>query len=57
MTENKEQRQYVKDSVELKKPEKCPKCGGTNITHCPGGSSLKAVPGIWWKCESCKHEW
>ncbi len=57
MTENKEQRQYVKDSVESKKPEKCPKCGGTNITHCPGGSSLKAVPGIWWKCESCKHEW
>jgi transcription elongation factor Elf1 len=51
------ERQYVKDSKESKKPEICPKCGSKKITSCPGGSSLKAVPGIWWICDDCKHQW
>jgi hypothetical protein len=50
-------RKFVRDSTESKKPEVCPKCGSKNINSCPGGSQLKAVPGIWWKCEDCKHEW
>ena len=39
------------------KPETCPKCGGKEISACPGGSKLKAVPGIWWACQGCHHEW
>jgi phage FluMu protein Com len=39
------------------KPEKCPKCGKVNIAACPGGSSVKAVQGIWWSCQDCHHEW
>lgn len=39
------------------KPETCPKCGNAKISPCPGGSSLKAVPGIWWSCQDCHHEW
>jgi hypothetical protein len=39
------------------KPDKCPKCNKQNVSSCPGGSSLKMVPGIWWKCEDCHHEW
>jgi hypothetical protein len=39
------------------KPETCPKCGGKKISSCPGGSKLKAVPGIWWSCQDCLHEW
>ena len=50
-------RKYVRDSTESKRPEVCPKCGSKKVTSCPGGSQLKAVPGIWWKCEDCKHEW
>lgn len=57
MADKDEERQYVKDSRESKKPEKCPKCGSQKITSCPGGSSLKAVPGIWWVCDDCKHQW
>jgi transcription elongation factor Elf1 len=57
MADRDEERQYVKDSRESKKPEKCPKCGSQKITSCPGGSSLKAVPGIWWVCDDCKHQW
>ena len=39
------------------KPEACPKCGGKQVALCPGGSSLKAVQGIWWSCQDCHHEW
>ncbi len=57
MADKEEQRQYVKDSQPSSKPEKCPKCGSTKVTSCPGGLSLKAVPGIWWVCDDCKHQW
>jgi hypothetical protein len=57
MTDREEDRQYVKDSRESKKPEACPKCSSKKITSCPGGASLKAVPGIWWICDDCKHQW
>ncbi len=50
-------RKFVRDSTESKKPEVCSKCGSKKVTSCPGGSQLKALPGIWWKCEDCKHEW
>jgi ferredoxin len=49
--------QYVRDSRKPVKPEKCPKCGGAKVTSCPGGASLKAVQGIWWICDDCKHQW
>jgi hypothetical protein len=39
------------------KPLACPKCGGTRISSCPGGSKIKFVPGIWWSCQDCTHEW
>jgi len=54
---DREEQKYITDSRESKKPEKCPKCSSKKITSCPGGSSLKAVPGIWWICEDCKHQW
>jgi transcription elongation factor Elf1 len=57
MGDREEERQYVKDSKVSNKPETCPKCGSKKITACPGGSSLKAVPGIWWVCDDCKHQW
>jgi len=57
MPDQEEERQYVKDSRPSAKPEKCPKCGSKKITTCPGGASLKAVPGIWWVCDDCKHQW
>jgi hypothetical protein len=38
-------------------PVVCPSCGGKDISSCPGGSKLKAVPGIWWSCHGCHHEW
>jgi transcription elongation factor Elf1 len=51
-------RKFVRDSTSpVSKPEKCPKCGGKKVTSCPGGASLKAVPGIWWICDDCKHQW
>jgi hypothetical protein len=50
-------RKYVRESTQSNKPEECPKCSSKKIISCPGGSQLKAVPGIWWKCEDCKHEW
>ena len=53
-----EDQQYVRDTRKpVSKPEKCPKCGSQKITSCPGGASLKAVPGIWWVCDDCKHQW
>jgi hypothetical protein len=52
-----EEQQWSKDSKESKKPEVCPKCGSKKVTSCPGGASLKAVPGIWWICDDCKHQW
>ena len=53
-----QEQKYVKSTrMPDKKPENCPKCGGKNVTSCPGGASLKAVPGIWWICDSCKHQW
>jgi hypothetical protein len=53
-----EEKKYVHDTKSpSSKPEKCPKCGGDKITSCPGGASLKAVPGIWWLCDACKHQW
>jgi len=53
-----EERQYIKDTKKpVNKPEKCPKCGSQKITSCPGGASLKAIPGIWWICDDCKHQW
>jgi ferredoxin len=57
MPDQQEDRQYVKDSRQSAKPEKCPKCGSKNVTACPGGASLNAVPGIWWVCDDCKHQW
>jgi hypothetical protein len=55
---NQEERQYIKDTKSpTSKPGKCPKCGGQKITSCPGGKSLKAVPGIWWVCDDCNHQW
>ena len=57
MPEQQGDRQYVKDSRQSVKPDKCPKCGSKKITACPGGASLKAVPGIWWVCDDCKHQW
>jgi hypothetical protein len=39
------------------KPEACPKCGSKKIDACPGGSSVKAKPGIWWSCQDCHNEW
>jgi hypothetical protein len=54
----KEEQKYVNDTKSpVGKPEKCPKCGAAKITSCPGGTSLKAVPGIWWICDECKHQW
>ncbi len=53
-----EDQQYVRDTrAPVTKPEKCPKCGSQKITSSPGGASLKAVPGIWWVCDDCKHQW
>jgi transcription elongation factor Elf1 len=53
-----ENKQYVKDTKSpLSKPEKCPKCSSVKITSCPGGKSLKAIPGIWWICDDCNHQW
>ena len=52
-----EERQYVKDSKESVKQAKCPKCGSSKVKSCPGGAAVKAVPGIWWVCEDCKHQW
>jgi transcription elongation factor Elf1 len=53
-----DEQQYIRDTkTPVNKPEKCPKCGSKNITSCPGGASLKAVPGIWWICDDCKHQW
>ena len=57
MADKEEERKYVRDSKSSVKPEACPKCGSKKITSCPGGSSLKAVPGIWWLCDDCKHQW
>jgi hypothetical protein len=57
MDQRDEERQYVKDSKESAKQAKCPKCGGSKVKSCPGGAALKAVPGIWWVCEDCKHQW
>ena len=57
MADKEDERQYVRDSLPSSKPEKCPKCGSKKITSCPGGLSLKAVPGIWWICDDCKHQW
>jgi len=58
MVDREDERKYVRDSrVPVNKPETCPKCGSKNVTSCPGGSSLKAVPGIWWTCDDCKHQW
>jgi transcription elongation factor Elf1 len=55
---DKDQKQYVQDSKKpLTKPDKCPTCGSAKITSCPGGLSLKAIPGIWWVCDDCKHQW
>jgi hypothetical protein len=51
-------RKFVRDSTSpTAKPEKCPKCGSKKIISCPGGASITAVPGIWWVCEDCKHQW
>jgi len=51
-------RKFVRDSTApATKPGKCPKCGSKKVSSCPGGSSLKAVPGIWWICDDCKHQW
>jgi hypothetical protein len=50
-------RKFVRDSKQSTKPEKCPKCGGIKVTSCPGGAAMKAVPGIWWICDDCKHQW
>ncbi len=50
-------KRFARESRPTAKPEACPKCGGKNIASCPGGSSLKAVPGIWWSCQDCHHEW
>jgi hypothetical protein len=57
MADKEEARGFVRDSKASIKPEACPKCGGNKITSCPGGASLKAVPGIWWICDDCKHQW
>jgi len=57
MPDKNEEQQYIKDSKESKRPEACPICGSKKITTCPGGNSLKAVPGIWWICDDCKHQW
>ena len=57
MADTEDARKYVRDSRVSEKPEKCPKCGSKKVTSCPGGSSLKAVPGIWWICDDCKHQW
>jgi hypothetical protein len=51
------ERQFVKDSKTSVKPDVCPKCGAKKVVSCPGGASLKAVPGIWWRCEACNHQW
>jgi transcription elongation factor Elf1 len=57
MVDREEDRKFVRDSTVSKKPETCPKCGSKKVTSCPGGSKLKAVPGVWWICDDCKHEW
>jgi hypothetical protein len=57
MADQKEEQQWSKDSKESVKQAKCPKCGGNKVKSCPGGAALKAVPGIWWVCEDCKHQW
>jgi hypothetical protein len=57
MADQNEERQYVKDAKESVKQAVCPKCGGKKVKSCPGGAALKAVPGIWWVCEDCKHQW
>lgn len=46
MEDREEERKYVRDSKSSEKPELYPKCGSKKISSCPGGSSLKAVPGI-----------
>jgi hypothetical protein len=50
-------RKFVRDNTTPTKPEKCPKCASTKVIACPGGASLKVVPGIWWICDDCKHQW
>ncbi|MGD9143464.1 MAG: hypothetical protein PVG61_06435 [Dehalococcoidia bacterium] len=57
MAGSEQERKYVSDSKQSQKPDTCPECGGESITSCPGGASLKAVPGIWWICDDCKHQW
>jgi len=57
MADKEEERKYVRDSTPSVKPETCPKCGSKKITTCPGGAKITAVPGIWWICDDCKHEW
>jgi len=57
MVDREEDRKFVRDSTVSKKPETCPKCGSKKVASCPGGSKLKAVPGVWWICDDCKHEW
>jgi hypothetical protein len=51
-------RKFIRDvTAPRAKPEKCPKCSSNKVTSCPGGASLKAVPGLWWVCGDCKHQW
>jgi hypothetical protein len=58
MGNNSGDQQYVKDSRKPEgTPEKCPACGSPKVISCPGGMSVKAVPGIWWVCDDCKHQW
>ena len=58
MGNNSGDQQYVKDSRKPESmPAKCPACGGSKVVSCPGGASIKAVPGIWWVCDDCKHQW
>jgi hypothetical protein len=57
MADQNEEQQWSKDSKESVKQAKCPKCGSSKVKSCPGGAALKAVPGIWWVCEDCKHQW
>jgi hypothetical protein len=58
MGNNSGDQQYVKDSRKPENtPEKCPACGSSKVISSPGGASVKAVPGIWWVCGECKHQW
>jgi hypothetical protein len=50
-------RKLARESKSGDMPEKCPKCGSQKISACAGGSNFKAVPGIWWSCQECHHEW